>query len=111
MQQAERAASIRAGDASPGKFDKISTQTVVLEIAHLDAIEPLPDRGIRQLHRIRTLLRATDEVAEEAAGPTGYWHRGADWERGRFNHISSLLSLVHDEVERLEKLLNAGRLQ
>lgn len=111
MQQADRAASTRGGDASPGKFDKISTQTVVLEIAHLDAIEPLPDHGIRQLDRIRTLLRAADEVAEEASGPDGYWYRETGWERRRFNQLSSLLNLVGDEVERLDKLLHAGRRQ
>jgi hypothetical protein len=110
MQQAERAASIRAGDTSPGNFDHFSG-TVVLEIAHLDRIEPLADHGIRQLDRIRTLLRAADEVAEEAAGPTGFWYRGAGWERRRFNQISSLLDLVGDEVERLDKLLHAGREQ
>lgn len=67
MQQADRAASIRAGDTSPGNFDRFSG-TVVLEIAHLDQIEPLADHGIRQLDRIRTLLRAADEVAEEEIG-------------------------------------------
>lgn len=98
MQQADRAASIRAGNPSPGKFDSFSG-TVVLEVAHLDQIEPLA--------RIRTLLRAADEVADEASGPTGFWYREPGWEARRFNHISSLLSLVGDEVERLDKLLNA----
>lgn len=106
MQQADRAASIRAGNPSPGKFDSFSG-TVVLEVAHLDQIEPLADHGIRQLERIRTLLRAADEVADEASGPTGFWYREPGWEARRFNHISSLLSLVGDEVERLDKLLNA----
>ncbi|GEM71005.1 hypothetical protein SAQ01S_07710 [Sphingomonas aquatilis NBRC 16722] len=111
MQQADRAASIRAGDASPGKFDEISTQTVVLEIAQIDTIEPLADHGIRQLDRIRTLLRAADEVAEEASGLQGYWYRESGWQFRRFNQISSLLDLVGDEVERLDKLLHAGRPQ
>lgn len=110
MQQADRAASTRTGDASPGIFDRFSG-TVVLEIAHLDRIEPLADHGIRQLDRIRTLLRAADDVADEAAAPTGFWYRETGWERRRFNQIGSLLELIGDEVERLDKLLHAGRPQ
>lgn len=111
MQQADRAASIRAGDASPGNCTNASQQTIVLEIAHLDRLETLADHGLRQLDRIRTLLRAADEVADEASGPTGYWYRDSGWEQKRFSHISSLIDLVGDEVERLDHLLQGGRVQ
>lgn len=108
MQQADRAASTRTGDASPGKFDDISTRSIVLVVAEINGSMPLIDQSALHLARIKTLLLSITESVLEAADPQGFWFREKGWERRRFDHLADMIDLVGDEVGRLDRLMTAG---
>lgn len=106
MQQAECGRSPRRGDAPTGKTDKFTGHTIVLAEVDVGGRRYLSDHAHLQLATAGTLLRAASEAAQEAGCERGFWSRTVGWERERFQHIESLITLVERELDQLTLLLS-----
>lgn len=100
MQRADRADSATGGHASPDNHGQNIT-LVILEPADMTQALRMTDRSHEQIRAIRTLLTAATEAAEaleceedRAMTP--------EYIRARLRHVSALVYLVHDHVDRID---------